>query len=99
MRKLFKSKTFILGLLIGFVLFISFNFYSLVLMFDELCFHCIKNFGFPFHWYESGTIVHYEKILWLGLIADLFVMILMSFGIGLLFHFFAMKIYKHSPLK
>ena len=53
-------------------------------MSGEECFDCIKRFGFPFRLYESGTILHLEKLIWVGLIADVFVAIFVSLGTGLL---------------
>lgn len=69
-------------------LLIAVNMYGYNRMYEAECFDCIQGFGFPFRLYESGTILHLERILWHGLIADVLVAISAGAVIGLLFHFF-----------
>jgi hypothetical protein len=82
-----RTKAFAVGLFSVLFLFTALNVYSYTRMSGEECFDCIKGFGFPFRLYESGTILHLEKILWLGLIADVLIAIIVSVGIGLLCSF------------
>ena len=46
--------------------------------FDGTCMDCDNDFGFPIKLFQSGSIMHVEKILWLGLLADLIVFIIPS---------------------
>jgi len=80
------TKAFAIGFFIGLFLFIAINVYSYSQMREEECFDCIKNFGFPFRFYESGSILHMERILWFRLVADVLIAICMSIGTGLVCH-------------
>jgi hypothetical protein len=82
-----RTKAFAVGLFSALFLFTALNVYSYTKMSEEECFDCVKAFGFPFRLYESGTILHLDKILWLGLLADVLIAICVSVGIGLLCNF------------
>src|SRR5688572_11398378 len=90
--KLFKNKIFLFGFIIGIITFICLNYYSIMLAFEDMCLHCIRNFGFPFYFYESGTIAHYEEITYSVLIINILIAITCSFLIGLIFKFVWSKI-------
>ena len=62
----------------------------------DMCLHCIREIGFPFYFYETGSIAHYKKILWFGLIADIIIAISASIGIGFIFHIITTKLFKCS---
>jgi len=79
-----RTKAFAAGFLCALLLITGFNVYSYTRMSEEECFDCINGFGFPFRVYQSGTILHLGKVLWLGLTADMLIAILLSVGIGLL---------------
>ena len=89
-----KSKLFIIGFLSGLVIFAAINIYTYD---DGLgrftnqngeratgCFDCLKQFGWPYRLHQSGTILHIDKLLWPGLIADILIALVASTGIGLL---------------
>lgn len=80
------SKAFIVGFLTGLFLFIAINMYGYSRMQEQECFDCLLGFGFPFRLYESGTILHLERILWPSLIADFLITMCASIGIGLVCH-------------
>jgi hypothetical protein len=88
MRTPIGTRAFSVGFLAGLFLLIAVNVYGYNRMNEAECFDCIQSFGFPFRLYESGTILHLERILWYGLIADVLIAISVGAGIGLLFHFF-----------
>jgi hypothetical protein len=82
-----RTKAFAVGFSGGLILLVAVNIYEYTIMIETECFDCLLGFGFPFRLYESG-IFHLERILWLGLIADVLIAILVSVGIGLLCHSF-----------
>ncbi|HKA20891.1 MAG TPA: hypothetical protein VKN18_21600 [Blastocatellia bacterium] len=82
-----RTKAFAAGFFCALLLITGFNVYSYTRMSEEECFDCVSGFGFPFRVYESGTILHLERVLWLGLIADILIAILLSVAIGLLCYF------------
>lgn len=81
-----RTKAFAVGFSGGLILLVAVNIYEYTIMIETECFDCLLGFGFPFRLYESG-IFHLERILWLGLIADVLIAILVSVGIGLLCSF------------
>lgn len=87
MRTPIRTKAFAVGFFGGLFLLVAVNLYGYNNMYEEECFDCIQGFGFPFRLYESGTILHLERILWYGLIADVLVAISVGIGIGLVCHF------------
>ena len=91
MSKLFPNKAFKLGVFGGIIIYIgiyAFNYKPK----NELCFDCYETTGFPFVSYESGTILHLDQILWLGLIGNYLVAILFIFVSGILCSFIWSKI-------
>lgn len=88
MRTPSGTRAFSVGFFTGLFLLIAVNMYGYNRMYEAECFDCIQGFGFPFRLYESGTILHLERILWYGLIADVLVAISVGVGIGLLCHSF-----------
>ena len=73
MNTTIRSRPFALGFISGLVLFLVINTHNFGDSSAEECFDCIASFGFPYRFYESGSIAHFEKILWSGLIADVVV--------------------------
>ena len=82
------TRAFAVGFFTGLAFIIATNMYGYNRMREAECFDCIQGFGFPIRLYESGTILHLERILWYGLIADVLVAISIGAVIGLLCHFF-----------
>ena len=97
MSRLFLETAFNLGFVIGILLFIAFNFYSLNANYGGY----IDGFGesgFPFSWMDSGWFL--QRILWVGLIADVLVATAFSFIVGLIFKNVWSRISsRRSPLK
>ena len=87
-RTSIRTRAFSVGFFAGLFLLIAINMYGYNSMYEAECFDCVQGFGFPFRLYESGTILHLERFLWDGLIADVMVAVSVGVGIGLLFHFF-----------
>jgi hypothetical protein len=92
-----QSKAFIVGFFTGLFLFIVINVYSYSRMQEQECFDCLLGFGFPFHLYESGTILHLERTLWLGLIVDFLIAICASILIGLVCHIYRNRSERSVP--
>jgi hypothetical protein len=56
-----------------------------MLAFDNLCFDCEIDYGLPFTLYQAGTLMRPTKIVWIGLLANVFTAALtgLALGIGL----------------
>ena len=85
---------FAIGFFGGLLLFIGGNVDSYNQMYEKECFDCLKSFGFPIRFYESGTILHAERTLCFGLIANMVITVCVSIGVGLVCHFSWNKIGK-----
>jgi hypothetical protein len=85
---LLKSKSFNIGFLAGIILLMGMNIYSYMKNYaptpGEEDFDKYQTFGFPFPIYESGTILHLDRFVWCGIVANFFIAICLSVGIGLL---------------
>lgn len=68
-----RFKTHLISFLVVFLLFIAANYYSYAHMGYGSCDDCFLSFGFPFPLWEEGGFVTVKRILWNGLIADLYV--------------------------
>lgn len=88
MKKVIKSKVFWVGLLSGVFLSFLINFIDYKRKYDGLCMDCNNDFGLPFLIFQSGSIMHSTKILWVGLIANILALGLASFGLGLISYLF-----------
>ncbi len=86
-------KPFGIGVTCGLLICSFFNYYSYL---HNVCSEgiddCGWRFGFPVEFYEKGGFVGFEKIIWVGLIADICFAITLSFLIGVLFASFWSKI-------
>jgi hypothetical protein len=90
MRRLILNYAFNLGFLTGILLFIAINLYAdrpLANKATRLCFHCLNEWGFPFRYFEAGGNPGIERYFWLGLVGDIFVALIFSFLVGLVFKF------------
>jgi hypothetical protein len=85
-----KSRSFNIGFLSGIILWVGINVYSYMKNYaptpGEEDFDNYQNFGFPFPLYESGTMLHLDRFVWCGIVANFFIAICVSAGIGLLFN-------------
>ncbi len=100
MRKLIVTKSFILGFISGCILFLCLNYYTVMQAFDDMCFHCMRRFGFPFFFMETGGAVTHTNIFWFSLLADVLIALAFSGMIGLIFKFIWSKFTsKHLALK
>lgn len=93
-----KTKPFVAGSICGALLFLAIN----ICTYDNglrgtgsstgesatECFDCLKQVGWPFRLYQSGGILHVDKILWVGLIADTLIATLIIIAMGLLIKMF-----------
>lgn len=86
MKLILNSKSFWVGFSIGVSISLVVNFFDIVLKFDRLCFDCSKDFGLPFSFYQSGTFVQPTKVIWAGLLGDIFVLAFVSICIGFVTH-------------
>lgn len=88
MKNLIKNKAFDIGFIIGMFLFILINLWvEKIRRGTGICFDCVEEYGFPFFYLETGGNPSFMKILWIGLIGDIFIAIFFSFIIGLIFKF------------
>ena len=91
-----RSKSFLAGFFLGLLFFLAANIYTYddgtsVFGKDGIaqvveCFDCLKRFGWPFRLHQSGTIMHVDEILWMGLSADIFIAVCASTIVGALTH-------------
>jgi hypothetical protein len=91
-----RSKSFLIGFSVGLLLFLAANIYTYddgagVFRVDSAarmteCFDCLKRFGWPFRLHQSGTIMHVDELLWMGLSADILIAVCASTIIGALTH-------------
>ena len=100
MNKFYSNKAFKLGIFVGIFIYISIYAYNSPPARNRLCFDCYEVSGFPFNSYESGTILHLDRTLWFGQIANVLFAILFVFIVGLISNFvWSKKISKLSILK
>jgi hypothetical protein len=93
MRKLISNTAFKVGFVAAILIFIFLNYLSFVSNeCSEWIDDCGWSFGFPFNLYMEGGFISFKEILWLGLIADIFIAITFSFALGLVFRFVWSKI-------
>jgi hypothetical protein len=94
MGELLKNKAFKLGVLSGVLFFLIANIYSVLppTRADQVCFDCYESFGFPFVFYESGTISHLSQFIWAGVVANISIALFAGFILGLIFKFVWSKI-------
>ena len=91
-----RSKPFLVGFFLGLLFSLAANIYTYddgagVFGKDNAaqmveCFDCIRRFGWPFRLHQSGTIMHVDEILWIGLSADVFFVVCACTIIGALTH-------------
>jgi hypothetical protein len=91
-----RSKSFLAGFFLGLLSFLAANIYTYddgagVFGIDSgatmaECFDCVKRFGWPFRLHQSGTIMHVDEVLWMGLSADIFIAVCASAIVGALTH-------------
>jgi hypothetical protein len=87
MNNLFRNRAFKLGVLSGVLFFLITNIYSVLppRRADQVCFDCYETFGFPFAFYESGTILHLSQFIWAGVVANISIALFAGFILGLIF--------------
>jgi hypothetical protein len=94
MLSMVRSKSFLAGFFLGLLFFLTDNIYTYDDGTDVFgkdtgaqvveCFDCLQQFGWPFRLHRSGTIMHVDEILWMGLSADVFIAASASTIIGAL---------------
>ena len=91
-----RSKSFLSGFFLGLLFFVTANVYT----YDDgtgvfgrngtaeivECLDCLKQLGWPFRLHQSGTIMHVDQILWVGLSTDIFIAVCASTIVGALTH-------------
>ena len=89
MNKFYQGKGFKLGVLVSLFMSLAPNLFILKLILVTHCNYCQHSVGFPFRFYEDSKFGGQFKqdILWSGLIADIFILIIFSFVIGLVVNF------------
>ncbi len=92
MRKFYSNKAFKLGIFAGIFIYIFIYSSNCPPPKKYLCFDCYETSGFPFASYESGTILHLDRALWIGQIANILFAILFIFAFGLIANFIRSKI-------
>lgn len=94
MKNLIRSKIFFVGFLIG-----AISFFTVNLLSDSTTSNYVHQYGFPFSFHEwkigdsfseVGNLRLYETVIvdrfiWLGLIGNIFVTVVFSFFVGLVF--------------
>ena len=91
-----RSKSFLMGFFLGLLSFLAANIYTYEdgsEVFGKAsdakmaeCFDCVQRFGWPFRLHQSGTIMHVDDILWMGLSADIFIAVIACTIVGALTH-------------
>ncbi len=94
MKNIIKSKLFFMGIIIGAISFVALNLLS-----DSTTSDSVYQYGFPFSFHEwkigdsfseVGNLRLYETVIvdrfiWLGFIGNIFVTVVFSFFVGLVF--------------
>lgn len=79
-----RNKGFIVGFLVGLLTFLVANLYSYYRMSNEsVLIDAYVSFGLPFTMYTSGGFTG-DVIIWRGLLANIVIVVSVSFLIGLL---------------
>jgi len=92
MNNFFSNKAFRLGIFAGILTYILVYGYNQPPEKKGICFDCYESSGFPFTSHESGTMLHLDQTLWLGLIANIFIAVIFIFATGLISSFIRSKI-------
>ena len=92
MNKFYSNKAFKLGILGGILIYILIYGYNQSPERKSICFDCYETSGFPFTSHESGTMLHLDQTLWLGLVANILIAVLFIFAVGLISSFVWSKI-------
>lgn len=82
-----RSKSFLVGLTVGVVPFVVANVYDYLHMGSPggaACNDCSVSFGFPFPLWVEGGFVSVNRVLWTGLLADLFIAVAAGVILGLI---------------
>jgi hypothetical protein len=93
MSNFYSNKAFKLGIFAGILIYVLIYGYNQPPERKSLCFDCYETSGFPFTSHESGTILHLDRTLWLGIIANILIAILFIFAAGLVSNFAWSKIF------
>lgn len=83
MKAFTKSLPFWIGMITGIALSLVISIVDYKMKFDGLCMDCDNDFGFPFKLFQSGSTMHNEQILWLGLFGNIVIFVLLSICFGL----------------
>lgn len=75
-----RLKIYLIAVLIAFVLFGIGNYLSFLKMSSGFCDDCMMSFGFPLPIWEEGGFITITRLLWSGLIADIY----LALSVGLL---------------
>jgi len=78
-----RNKVFWFGFVLGFVIIFGLNYLDAVKELDTLCFDCEIGIGFPFTFYQGGTLLRPTRIIWIGFFADLLFACLAGLAIGI----------------
>lgn len=92
MKNLIKNKAFVVGFTFGIVITFLVNFYTLLPERGFICFDCYETWGFPFAMHESGTMLHLNRFIWAGVIANISIAIVFSSLLGLVSKFIWSKL-------
>jgi len=92
MNNFYSNKAFKLGVWNGTIIYAFVYIYSLPPESKSICFDCYETSGFPFTSHESGTILHLDRVLWFGQIANILIAALFIFAVGLISNFVWSKI-------
>lgn len=88
MKDLLKNKAFWFGFICGILTFNIIDIWIENRMRGTgICFDCVEEIGLPFRYLQYGGNPSFTKILWFGLIADIFFAIIFSFTAGLICKF------------
>ncbi len=91
MKKLIKSNAFIIGFFSGILLFLCLNYYTVMQAYKDICVHCLRAFGYPFTFFETGGAVTRTDIFWFSLIVNILIATISCFVCGLAFKFVWLK--------
>jgi hypothetical protein len=93
MRNLFQNKVvFTIGFIFGLLLFAALNLFAIRQVLTNLCHHCFCRIGFPFAFYEGCVFRYPERVLWIGLIADILIALAFSLATAFTFTFVRTRI-------
>lgn len=87
MRKSKTNTPLLIGFSTSILSGLIINLIDFSIKFDGLCSDCDNDFGQPFKWYQSGSFIHSEMILWRYFLLDVLIFSVLGVILGVLFNY------------